>query len=133
MKILEKLFQPEKNSADGLNQTEREAIVDLLLFGIYMDNHLSFSEDNVLKNKIELLDWNSSTPVDLYINTATDKVRQSIANENLQNEFLQSLSTRITSEAGKRKALNSVTELFRSDGEDPREYAFREAVTSALK
>ena len=98
-----------------------------------MDNHLSFVEDNVLKNKVELLDWNSTTSVDLYINNATDKVRRAITDENLQNEFLQSLSERITSEAGKRKALNSITELFNSDGEDPREYAFREAVANALK
>ncbi len=50
MKIFEKLFHKNAKTKDELNQTEREAIVDLLTLGVYADNHLSLAEDETFES-----------------------------------------------------------------------------------
>ena len=49
MKFLEKLFSSEQGSSlhPAVAQVEREAIIDLLLLAIYVDNHLSLGESGV--------------------------------------------------------------------------------------
>jgi hypothetical protein len=134
MKILANLFKAKEvnQSSDDLRQEEREGIVDLLLFAIYMDNHLSFAEDQVLKNKIDRMDWESATGVDLYVDMATNKVRRALGDSSLEEAFILSLKERITSEAAKQKALQALDALFYSDGVDPRETQFKDMIAATL-
>lgn len=55
MKIFEKLFRSgnTKEKNDGFTQKEREAVVDLLLLGVYADNHLSLAENEAFDSVTE--------------------------------------------------------------------------------
>ncbi len=53
-------------SSDGLVQNEREAIIDLLLLGIYQDNHLSLAEDQVFHTEVDAFQWESTTAIEIY-------------------------------------------------------------------
>ncbi|MEM1223010.1 MAG: hypothetical protein AAGH40_09625 [Verrucomicrobiota bacterium] len=61
MKFFEKLFGNEEGSKlhSKLEQPEREAIIDLLLLGIYVDDHISLSETAAFDDFTEVLGWDS--------------------------------------------------------------------------
>jgi hypothetical protein len=136
MNILSKLFGTEEiipKDGDGLSQEEREGLIDLLLLSSYMDNNLSFAEDRVLKKEVEGFQWDSGTAIDLYIDVATNKIRRALADSQKEKELLKSLKVRITSRQGKEKALESMTTLFHSDGEDDKEQQFKETIVTLFK
>ncbi len=59
---IELLFRSSKASAgsDRLNQKQREAMIDLLVFAMYADNHLAISEDKIIKDEIDSFNWEST-------------------------------------------------------------------------
>jgi len=133
MKLLSRLFSAPRNSSqDGLSQTQREAIIDLLLICIYADNHLSVAEDKVLKDQVESCSWDSGTSAEIYIAIATSKARRAKSDESLQSEYLQYIADRLESPASKAKALSLVDELFESDGIAESETSFTAKIQSLL-
>jgi len=135
MNILAKIFNrvsDPSGPSDGLQQQEREAIIDLLLLCMYADNHLSLAESKVLTDKIEAFDWDSPTYIDIYISDSTAKVRRALADSKLEEDLLHSLRERIVSDHAKHKAKTSMYTLFYSDGEDEKERQFRHKVTQIL-
>ena len=64
-----------------LKQVEREAIIDLLLLGIYGDNHLSLSESNELNIATGSLGWESKQDLSVYIDSSVVRIRKVRLNE----------------------------------------------------
>lgn len=130
MKILEKLFRSkisyEDTAADGLSQPEREAILDLMLLGIYADNHLSLAEDALIQAQAERLDWESGTSIDVYMALATDRARTASQSDEQEDQFLRFIGQRLNSDTAKNQALGLARDLFLSDGETAAETAFVE-------
>lgn len=135
MNILAKLFgnDQDSQSSDGLAQGEREAILDLLLLCTYLDNHLSLAEDRVFKEEAERLSWDSGTSVDIYISTATDKVRRAMPDERMEEELVDDIVGRLVSEKSKSTAYSLMSKLFESDGEVASETEFMRKIESRLR
>ncbi|XOF34093.1 MAG: hypothetical protein ACL93V_01985 [Candidatus Electrothrix sp. YB6] len=134
MSILEKIFgtknAPEKN--DGLTQQEREALLDLLLYCKYVDNHLSLAEESVIQGEIDQFNWESGIDVKIYMSTATERVRKARTNATLEN-FLKDVSERLESTYSKETAQKLMVKLFQSDGEiDDAEKTFAEKMSAYL-
>ena len=135
MSILEQLFGtknvPEKN--DGLTQQEREALLDFLLYCKYVDNHLSLAEQSVIQGEVDQLNWESGNAVEIYMSTATERVRKARKNETLEENFLKNVSERLESAYAKETAQKLMVKLFQSDGEiDDAEKTFAEKMSAYL-
>ncbi|MBT63052.1 MAG: hypothetical protein CML13_07555 [Puniceicoccaceae bacterium] len=93
MKFLEKLFSQESRSTpeSELQQAEREAIIDLLLMAIYVDQHLSLAETKEFDHAADSLGWDSSTGSSVYICNATDRARTARISEELTADFIAPL------------------------------------------
>ncbi|MCW5200242.1 hypothetical protein VU07_00250, partial [Desulfobulbus sp. F4] len=78
MKILEMLFSATNSleKGDGLQQEEREALIDFLLFCEFADNHLSLAEDKILQDEIGRFSWDAVIDIDIYISSAAGRARQ---------------------------------------------------------
>ncbi|CAA6676740.1 MULTISPECIES: hypothetical protein [unclassified Lentimonas] len=126
MKFLEKLFSAEQGSSlhGQLQQPEREAIVDLLLLGVYIDNHLSLSETSEFDSATEALGWESMTGPSIYINSATNRARDVRLSEDATAEFIRFAAQRLTSAGSKERALVLLNRLLMSDGKTDKEKAF---------
>lgn len=135
MNILAQLFgkSPTDSASDGLEQTEREAILDLLLYCTYTDNHLSLAEDRILKSEVDAFTWDSGTDVGIYLNNATDRARRADESSEYRNEFLSHIKDRLKSDQAIDRAISSMEALFKSDGEADEEKVFASEISRLLQ
>ena len=64
-----------------MTQEQREAVVDLLLLGMFADAPLRVSEDQKLLSVIEEIGWESYQAPDLYLQSAIAKARDATDTE----------------------------------------------------
>jgi len=131
--FLQKLFTPGGSSSDGLNQNQREAIVDLLVFCMYSDRTVSLAEDQLIQRRLEAMDWNAVETIDNYYDRAVTRVRDILVSEDARNSFLQRIAERLEDDATREKAFQLSHQLFLSDGEEsPDEQDLEKELRSAL-
>lgn len=132
MKFLKSLFGSSKNSSlhPPLRQDEREAIIDLLLMGIYFDNHLSLGESEEFKSVSDSIGWESDLDISVYIDTTIGNVRNARSSEETTTEFLNYVVRRLDSSGSRERALELLNRLFRIDGKtDTEKIFFRQVET----
>lgn len=124
LKILRIFFRP-KETADGLNQDQREAIVDLLLICMYADNDLDLNEERVIDREVGRYAWASEETLEAYLKSAEPRIRQTIFSEKTRNQEIQKIAKRLKSEEVKYQALKLCRLLFYADGQlDEQEVVF---------
>ncbi len=98
-----------------MRQEQREAVVDLLLLGMFADAPLRVSEDQKLLSVIEEIGWESYQAPDLYLQSAIAKARD--ATDTLR-----------------QRALDYLTQFLGVDGAvDAEETKFLDLAKAALK
>lgn len=134
MKFLEKLFGSEPRSSlhAELLQAEREAILDLLLLAIYVDDHLSLSETREFDDAADSMGWDSSTGPSVYICNATDRARTARTSDELTADFIAYVSERLSSHGSKERALELLNRLFMADGKTEKEKTFFKLVEATF-
>lgn len=134
MKILEKLFgEPEPSSpSPALEQLEREAIVDLLLLAVYVDNHLSLSESKVFDESTDSMGWESETSIYVYLDHATHRVRNVRGNDEAIIELIGYVSERLKSAEARKRAMALLNRLFMADSTTAKEKDFISKVEAAF-
>jgi hypothetical protein len=117
-----KLFK-SSDTTDGLAQSEREAIADLLHFCMYADNHLASAEDKVVDDAISHMGWDPAVSFETFESRSLARVRAAKENLDSRNSFYQSLQERLVSKNSRARALNLCTKLFQADGTTDKESA----------
>ncbi len=135
MKILDRLFNKDSVSAQSeqLSQDEREAIADLLLLTIAVQNGLSLDEDRVLAPDSPALGWDSGIEFDRYRQFATSRAEEAQSNGEQHDEYLRSAAERLQSGAGADIALSLLRDLFVSDAESVESTSFYRKVAERLR
>jgi hypothetical protein len=111
--FFQKLF---KVNSSETNQTQREALVDLCILGMYSDPLVSLAEQDFLKEEFIQLQWESAISFDLYLQGTIAKVR-SLNNDRLKvKELIQDIDRRLGSNEFKQKAVNELEQLIATDG-----------------
>ncbi|MCH6258552.1 hypothetical protein MLD52_18475 [Puniceicoccaceae bacterium K14] len=123
-KIIENLFGAPKESSDDWNQEEREALIDLLVFAMYADRHLSIAENVVLQNEIDKLKWESSTSIEIYLNSSTTRISSLITTDEGKEEVLNSVRERLVSYESRQRVFFVCESLISSDGKTEEEIVF---------
>lgn len=117
LEILKRLFSGKgPEASDGLNQPQREGIVELLLLAMYADNKLELNEENVLRREIQSFDWHSGVYLDGFVSEATARVRLVRINDEQRQHFLLRVGKKLADREVKERALRLCVELFRADG-----------------
>jgi len=124
--ILKRVLGKEVVQAQGesLTQSQREALIDLLLFGMYADNLLSIAEHQFLDDEIEELVWDSPTSPGAYLSVAIHRVRSVEAQPEKRRDFLQNIKERFGDVERMQGALVVLKDLFASDGTAEEELKF---------
>lgn len=113
------VFQAEKTDQ------QQEAIIELLLIMMYLDDALKMAENNFIQKYAAEMEWNPGTPPDYILNTAYAKVRSVIDNPEKTTHYIEELSARLGNENFRLKAIQACTELAKTDGDlTPKEDAF---------
>ena len=114
--LFKKLFHKEEAPRDGLNQPQREAIVDLLNYCMYADNFVFLSEDRFITDTVAKFNWDSNVPFDQFVLRSTNNARTASESQVYRDQFLASIRDRLGTDAVKGKALDLCQELFVADG-----------------
>lgn len=114
--LIRKLFHKSEGPKDGLTQSQREAIVDLLNYCMYADNLILLSEDRFITDTVAKFNWDSKVPFDQFDVRSIDSARNARESQVYRDKFLASIRERLDIATVKEQALNLCQELFVADG-----------------
>jgi hypothetical protein len=91
-RVLEKpvVFSGWVDSVAPMTQDSRQALIELLFLSLYLDAHLSLTEDDVLTTAMDSLGWESAKPREQFILSAFALAREASACELQSETFMQS-------------------------------------------
>ncbi|HEX3444929.1 MAG TPA: TerB family tellurite resistance protein [Chthoniobacterales bacterium] len=117
-----------------MTQKQREAVVDLLLLGMFADAPLKVSEDQKLVSVIEEIGWNSYQAPDLYLQSAIARARDTLETQGATKHRLEKIGEELNEPGLRQRALEYLTQFLGVDGAvDAEESKFLELVREALK
>lgn len=98
------------------NQTQREALVELCLLGMYADALVSIAEQTFIDDTSTQLKWESGVSFSSYLQRTIPKVRSAKETAQKTQILLQDLDQRLGSNEFKRKAIADLEKLLATDG-----------------
>lgn len=131
--VLKNILTKEPMQHDDWTQEQREAFLDLLLLGMYVDGKLSFQEMEALNQDVQTLSDETGVSWDAYISSALHKIRSVEGDKKQRYELLQNIRGRLGDAAKRGMAAQELTELLTVDGKDEQEQAFLEDVKALFK
>jgi hypothetical protein len=121
----------EKLRDAGLGQTQKEAIVDLCLLGMYVDKQLSLAEQDFVDDDASRSDWESGISFSSYLQKITPQVRAA-NNPQKVTAFLENVCERLNSREAKDTAIGELEAIFSTDAVVPSETEFLAQVKQLL-
>lgn len=107
-----------------MTQDSREAIIELLFLSLYLDDHLSLAEDEVLNDALDSLGWESAKPREKFIFTAFAAAREVAGTPTKAEEFIITRAELIKGNQDEAAALTWLSKVLGADGLSPTEKYF---------
>ena len=122
-----------KSQEAGSTQTQKEAMVDLLLLGMYADHTLSLAEQDFVNNEGTQIEWESGISFSGYLERTIPKVRTAQADATTRSTFIDGIRDRLGNPAACERAIAELKALMLVDGVAPIEQAFIDEISALLK
>ena len=126
-------FQRLIQSQDaGSTQIQKEAMVDLLLLGMYADHTLSLAEQNFVNHEGAQIQWESGISFSGYLERTIPKVRIAQADVTTRSKFIDGIRDRLGNLAACERAIAELKALMLVDGVAPIEQEFIDDISAQL-
>lgn len=114
--------------------TEREAILELAVLGMFADGRIKLAEDARMQQLLAELDWEEESGEREYmLSTAIAKMRDAMDNDGAKMNFLMGLKDILPSPEQRVRAIGILTSILQSDGSvDTAENEFLQQAKQAL-
>lgn len=99
-----------------MTQDSREVLIELLFLSLYLDNHLSLAEDEVLNDALDSLGWESALPQQNFIFRAFAVARQAADGGEKTEAFLATRADKIKLAGEEGPALTWLSKVLGADG-----------------
>lgn len=99
-----------------MNQESRKAIIELLFLSLYMDDHLSLAEDEVMTEALDSLGWESESPREQFIFKAFGASREAFTSLEKTQIFFAQRADMIKRHGDEGEALTWLTRILAADG-----------------
>lgn len=110
------LFRPEEPPPED-PQACREAMVDLLLWTMFVDRHVALAEHEAIESMAADLEWSGQAPLPDFMRESTARARSVVdEGEAAAQGYLISIRDRLQSRRDRARALKACRELVNSDG-----------------
>ena len=116
-KLLRLFHSSPRTAPDGLQQSQREAIVDVLHFCRIADDKLVVVEEDVEARVEAALNWESTVPLVTYAADSLARAEQIVDNPELRAQFIRSVADRLVSTELKTRAISICRDMFIADGQ----------------
>jgi uncharacterized tellurite resistance protein B-like protein len=98
-----------------LNESQRAAILDTLILGMYSDAHLTRTEDARIERILGAMGFAAKFERDREFDAAVTRVRQHADPVTANREVSQNLAKAFSSSADRNQVIHALTELIGSD------------------
>ncbi len=115
-----------------MTQHCREALIELLFLSLYLDEHLSLAEDEILTEALDSLGWDSLRSRENFIFTAFSSAREASQDAIKTEAFLHDRTDVIKRAAEEGPALTWLYRVLGSDGISETEKRFLSQVEARL-
>ncbi|HWA26716.1 MAG TPA: hypothetical protein VG734_13745 [Lacunisphaera sp.] len=112
---LKPAFSHASKTDDGLTQTQREAIVDLLHYCMFADNFVSLKEDQFVNTVAATLTWDKNISFESYEGGSIGKARRAKDSASYREQFYQDVVARLGSKDARGLALKLCKDLYHAD------------------
>ena len=99
-----------------MTQDSRQALIELLFLALYMDDHLSVAEDEVLTEALDSLGWESARSRETFLLAAFSSARTAAGDIEKTNECFSSRAGIIKRDGCEAESLTWLTKVFAADG-----------------
>ncbi len=118
-------------NAPTLSQPQREALINILVLGMYADGHLSLAESESMDGLLDALGWESGTGRTVFFADAITRV-SAIANDTDLADFIERNASVFRSAEAKAETLGSLTKFLQVDGTVEAEAPLLSRINAAL-
>ena len=115
-----------------MTQSQREALLDLVIFSIFTDSHLSLKEDAALEAAFEAIGWEAEKPREIFICTSMNRARRATDTDSAAAEYIRARAAAFTDAATQTKALELLQNILAADGTADSETEFLTRVKAGL-
>lgn len=127
------LFSSSAKTDDGLTQAGREAIVDLLHFGVYVDKHIALAEDKMVEDAARKMNWDPKISFDYYEGKSIGEVSRIGNDEKARAGFFAFIRERLPKMEERERAFKLLKQLYAVDGTTDAEAATLPLVRKELE
>lgn len=111
-----KLFSNDSaRGSDGLVQTQREAIVDLLHYCMFADNFVALAEDSFVNSVAATLSWDKKITFESYEGGSIGKARKAKESAAYREQFYKDVVARLATKEARARALQLCRDLYKAD------------------
>ena len=111
-----RLFSKKPSTDDGLTQSQREAIADLLHYCVYADNHVALAETAVIEDVVSNFTWDPRSSFGAFEARSIAAAREAKEDKSAREEFLTSIRQRLDKPHVRSLALDLCKQIFVADG-----------------
>lgn len=115
-----------------MTQLSREALIELLFLALYLDDHLSLAEDEVLGVALESIGWEGDHAREVFLLAAFSRAREASGCAIRTEAFLNERASTLKQEGEKATALTWLSRILASDGLTAGEKRFLGKLETAL-
>lgn len=115
-----------------MTQDSRQALIELLFLALYLDDHLSLSEDDVLNEALESIGWEGPQSRESFIFSAFSKAREAANCAIKTDAFMESRSEIIRRDGESGFALTWLVKVLATDGISDSEERFLKRLETRL-
>lgn len=116
----------------AMTQASREVLIELLFLSLYLDDHLSLSEDDVLTTALDSLGWESPDSREKFIFAAFAAAREAVSCAIKTESFLYSRLEQIKADGQQGQALTWLSRVLGADGISSSEQRFLNQLEARL-
>lgn len=113
---LRRLFSDSTSDSDSSSQTQREALLDLLVWTMYVDHHLALTEREKIEQDAESMPWTGAVSLGDFLDSAIVRARDVLAGKRTGDEYLNDISERLGDQKTRQQGFRACEELVSVDG-----------------
>jgi hypothetical protein len=115
-KIFSGMFNRAHTKADGLVQSQREAVVDLLHFCMSADRDLALVEDKFVTAEAAHFDWEPDVSFEDFAVKSLARAQDAVQSAEARTAYLQDIARRLATTDLLTRAVGLCQQVFVSDG-----------------
>ncbi len=133
IELLKRIISQEPMQSDGWNRGEREAFMDLLLVGLYIDGKLSIQETDLLNKNIQELTASTGINWESYVSKSLHTIRSIEGDREQRHQFVQNIRERLGNFEKRHAAAQALEGLLEVDGVAAEEASFFTEVNALFR